>query len=219
VRLRLSYYAWPVLVLALLASAACKEATLGPSSTGDIEGTVLDYETVLPVVAASITTTPPSEALLTTQQGLFRVEDVEVGTYQVTARKSGYAPTTVSVLVRDDRAATATIFLEAEEEEPEEVAAVLDVEVLSFWNTQSGDSTFAEAEFTVRNAGEVSVNAYEVYFRVLTTGDTFFHEEGGEQLDVGESNTRRFRTYIRQFLATDVSIDGMWSDPSTNSPT
>jgi hypothetical protein len=205
---------WTGLVLAgVVALGACKDATLGPERNGDLEGRVEDFVTGEAVVGASITTAPPTEALLSDGDGAFRLEDLEVGTYQVTARKSGYTPTTVSVAVREDRVARAAILLEQEEEEDEEVVE-FSVQVVDFWNTQSGDSTFVETEYRVENTGDVALSAYEVYFRIETGSNPFFHEEEAEELGVGQADTGRFRVFLPGSSATDVQVDGRWSDPA-----
>ncbi len=200
--------------LLLLAGAfGCKEATLDPSAYGDIEGRVLDYETGAAIAGASITTTPASEALVTDAQGNFTIQDLETGTYQVAARKAGYTANTVSVAVRAEQSAEASIYLQAEDST--ETTAALDVTVTSFWNAHSeeGDSTFVEAEYRVENTGAVPVNAYEVYFRIPTTGDTYYHSEAGDTLKVGQSDIGRFKTYIQSSQATAVQVDTVWSDP------
>jgi hypothetical protein len=202
----------PILIIAAagsLALPACKEATLGPERTGSIEGQVLDFEVDDVVTGVSITTSPPTEAIVTDGEGRFHIADLEVGTYQVTARKSGYKPTTVGILVREHRASSATIFLEKIVDEPP-TTANLDISILSWWNALSGDSAFVETEYRVHNPGPGSVKRYEVYFRINTDGNVFFHEEKGDSLALNQSDIRRFRKFIPGHTATGVQVDTFW---------
>jgi hypothetical protein len=205
-----------VLGLAALALVGCKDATLGPSGAGSIEGVVLDAEGNRPIAGASITSTPPSHALVTDAQGRFVLDDLEAGNYQITARGFGYQQTTVTVAVRPHRAATATVFLQRQEPDARRVA--LDVEVLSFWNTVQGDSVFAEAEYRVRNSGEVKVNAYDVSFRIATTEGVRFQQEKGQALQVAQSDIRRFKLLIQRARATEVQVESVWTDPGLTPP-
>lgn len=206
------------LLLAGAVATGCKDATLGPDERGAIEGEVRNYETDEAVAGASVTTSPPTEALLTDAEGRFALSDLEAGTYQVSARRAGYRPSTVSVSVRDDRTAQATLVLEEEEEEEPEPTARFEVAVVGFWNTTSGDSTFVETEYRVENTGEVAINAYEVYFRIQAGEAAFFHEAGADSLDVGQSDAARFRVFIPAAAATGVLVDGTWSDPPVAAP-
>lgn len=197
--------------LVLVGSAGCKDATVGPDLRGDIAGAVLDFETGEPVPEASVTTSPPSEALLTDAEGRFSIEDLEEGTYQVTVRKAGYATGSVTVAARDGRLSSATVLLEADaEDDPEQPP--LAVEVVSFWNHRRGDSTFVATEYRVRNPESAAVSAYEVYFRIDTPADTLFHDEEGGALASGQIDTRRFELYLPADTAVLVEVDGVWSD-------
>jgi hypothetical protein len=205
-----------VLAVSSIAVAGCKDATLGPTGSGWIEGVVLHAETGEPLERVSITTTPASNALVTDAEGQFTVEDLEIGNYQISARKAGYQQTTVSVAVRPHRPAIATIFLQVESRS--DPRAALEVQVLSYWNTVRGDSTIAEAEFQVRNVGDVAVSAWDVDFRVATTAGDRFLQERGDGLGVGRSEIRRFSTYIGNATATGVQVESIWTDPPLGSP-
>ncbi|MEK9500754.1 carboxypeptidase regulatory-like domain-containing protein [Gemmatimonadota bacterium DH-20] len=206
-----------VALLAAAALAGCKDATLGPEVQGGIEGHVVDFRTGAAVAGASVTTAPPSEAILTDGSGAFVLDGLEAGTYQVTVRKAGYSPSTVSVSVREDRVARASVLLEEDSEEAEP-APLLAAEVVEFWNVTSGDSAFVEVEYRVRNLGSVATTAYEVYFQIRVGAASYFHEEGAEGLGVGQADGGRFRTWLPQSPASAVIVDGVWSDPPGSTP-
>lgn len=204
-------------LLAAVVLAGCKDATLGPEVQGTIEGHVVDFRTGAAIAGASVTTAPPSEAILTDGSGAFVLEGLEAGTYQVTVRKAGYAASTVSVSVREDRVARASVLLEEDSEEVEP-APLLSAEVVEFWNVTRGDSAFVEVEYRVRNLGSVATTAYEVYFQIRVGAVSYFHEEGAEGLGVGQADGGRFQTWLPQAPASAVTVDGVWSDPPGSVP-
>jgi hypothetical protein len=200
-----------ILSVVVLTLVACKDADLGPYRAGSIEGQVVEYQTGEAIPGASITTTPPTDAITTDADGTFHMADLDVGNYQITARKHGYTGTSVSVSVREGRASNAVIFLDRTEDAPP--APTIDVDVIAWWHvTASADSVFVEAEYRVRNPGPASVSRYEVYFRITTDQNEFLHEEKGEALEPFQSNIRRFKTYIVDRTATDVTVDDVWVD-------
>ncbi len=102
----------PLLLCTAVLFVACAEDTIEPVLMGNIEGTVLDAETALPLGGASVSTNPATDALLTALDGTFILRDVPVGTYSVQASRAGYQKETVSITVRENQTATAQILLE-----------------------------------------------------------------------------------------------------------
>lgn len=199
-----------LLALVVLVSG-CKEGTLEADLSGSIDGVVLDYETSEPLAGASITTSPPTGAFVTDAQGRFTLDDIETGNYTINAKKPGYRTNAVTVSVRENRRTDATIFLEVEDED-EAPSKALDIDITNWWNRTSGDSAFVNVEYRVRNVGTSDVNAYEVYFRIQTAGEDFFHEETGSELRVNQANVRQFEKYIRSTPADSVLVDDIWMD-------
>lgn len=199
--------------LVVLGIAGCKDATVGPTLQGAITGRVLDYDTGQPIAGASVSTTPASAVLVTDADGAFRLDDLDVGTYQVAARKAGYEASSVGVAVREASTTSATVFLEKQPAD----STMLDASVLSFWNTQVGDSTFAEAEYRVRNIGTKVLDAYEIFFRIDAPGGPYYQDEQGDTLAAGQMHIRRFRTFIPTGPATAVKVDTVWTGSSTAS--
>ena len=104
-----------LIVLSIIFLSSCKEDTIQPELYGSISGVVMDQDAVSAIEGASITTAPPSSAILTGKDGKFSIEDIPVGNYTITAQKSGYKKASVSVNVRENAAAQATIFLEVDD--------------------------------------------------------------------------------------------------------
>ena len=81
------------------------------SSQGSLSGTLLDAVSNTPVVGASITTHPPTVALVTNVAGQFVIDSLPVGKYTILAKKGGYQTDSVSVAVKEGKATPATMLL------------------------------------------------------------------------------------------------------------
>lgn len=190
----------------------CDEETLGPETTGEIEGHVAETETEASVARANVTTRPPTQSVLTDDEGNFLFTEVPTGNYTVKVTKSNYESQQVSVNVKEGQTATASILLERAEGTGES-ADSLEVEVVNWTNERvnrdstGADSVFAEVEYDVRNSGDVSVNYYELYFTIETDADRFSAEVQGDSLDVNQRDVGNFRKYVRQDPAHSVSLE------------
>lgn len=98
---------------------SCEKVTIEDETFGSIQGTVIDSETDLPINNANITTTPPTNSILTEEDGTFRLDEIPVGSYSIQARKNEFQNNSVSVAVREKQVAVANIVLAPEEEEPD----------------------------------------------------------------------------------------------------
>jgi hypothetical protein len=195
---------------AVLLTAGCEDSSLGPAQRGAIEGRVQDFETEAALEGVNITTSPPTSALVTDGEGRFTLQDVEVGNYTISAKKSGYTPNQVTVSVRADATTQATLFLE-----PDASAAAstdsIDVTVTNWANRPlQPDSVFVDVEYRVHNVGDVRIDAYEVYFRIQTNGSDFYYEAQGDSLAVGQADIADFSKYVRDQSATDVVVEDYW---------
>lgn len=198
-----------VLLCGLLAFTGCKEATLGPELAGDLEGIVYDFETKAILPGAGITTSPPTSALVTDENGRFVLDDVPPGNYTITATRNGYVTSTTSVSVRENRMTQANVFLKKEEPKAS-TKTDLAVEILNWAARTRNDSAFVDVEYRVRNTGDAAIPAYEVYFRIGTPGENFFQEEKGANLNTTQADIGRFTRYTRKQQAQEVVVDNFW---------
>ena len=81
------------------------------SSLGSLSGTLLDAISNQPVASASITTNPPSVALITNAAGQFAIDSLATGNYTLIVEKFGYAPDSVAVAVQEDKTTPVTMLL------------------------------------------------------------------------------------------------------------
>lgn len=110
-----------ILFLTLIFSTllSCEKVTIEDETFGSIQGTVIDSETNLPINNANITTTPPTNSILSSDDGTYRLDEIPVGNYSIQARKNEFQNNSVSVAVRENKVAVANIVLAPEEEEPD----------------------------------------------------------------------------------------------------
>ncbi len=188
-------------LLVALAVVGCDEETVGPETRGSIEGQVQDASTSEPVAGAGITTSPPTESVLSGNDGTFALDDVSTGNYTVEVSKTGYKSRNVTVKVRENRTASATILLERGDDFGTQTDS-LTAEVTNWYNDRvnrdstGADSIFADVEYSVRNVGDVPVRRYEVYFEITTSDGTFSFEAEGDSLEATQRDIGGFRKYI-----------------------
>jgi hypothetical protein len=208
----LHLFAFSLSVLLLL--PGCDEEVLGPTRRGSIEGRVLAFDTSAPIPGASVTTSPATGAFVTDANGAFTLSDIESGSYNLSARKTGFSPNTLAVAVRDGETTPATLFLERDPNATarDSVAA----EIVNWANrVVNTDTTFVDVEYRVRNAGTIDVAAYEVYIRIDTGGDSFFQEVQGDSLPTAQVDVGTFSKFLRDESATTVTIDDLWFTTGT----
>lgn len=204
-----------LLLVALL--FGCDDQTLGPERQGRIEGEVRDAKTGDPVEGANVTTSPPTQSVLTGDDGTFEFTEVEASSYSVSVTKDGYQERSVSVQVQEGGVAKAAVVLQRSDDFGGSRDS-LSARVTSWFNDRinrdnSGpDSVFVEVEYRVRNPGDVLLTRYEVYFDIEAPSNTFSYEAGGDSLSTGETDVGTFRKYIRDEDADDVLISGTYAE-------
>ncbi|MEX0661830.1 MAG: DUF2012 domain-containing protein [Balneolaceae bacterium] len=190
---------------------SCAKDTIDSELFGDIEGIVIDSDTEEGLRNVGITTTPPSNAILTSEDGSFTIDNVPTGSFTIQARKSGYSNTSVSVSVRDNSVATARILMTATDESGESSEDDLEAEVTSWENGSDAENNFVDVEYRIsNNSSSADIAEYEVDFEIITSGDTFFFQVSGENLQSGQNSISDFQKNIREETATDVKVERIW---------
>ena len=110
----------------LLFLPGCDEETLGPQTRGSIQGVVQDADPNAPIAQANVTTSPPTQSVLTSDSGTFSLPDIPTCNYSVEATKTGYDARAVQVSVQENQTAGATLLLERGDDfgEPSDSLAV-----------------------------------------------------------------------------------------------
>ena len=204
----------------LLFLAGCDEETLGPQTRGSIQGVVQDADPNAPIDQANVTTSPPTQSVLTSDSGTFSLPDIPTGNYSVEATKTGYDARAVQVSVQENQTAGATLLLERGDDfgEPSDS---LTVEVTNWFNDRinrdstGADSIFADVEYSARNVGDVRIQAYEVYFEIETGQGVFSREVGGDSLASGQRDLGGFRRLV-QAEATAVRVADVYWEASAD---
>lgn len=113
-------YRFFLLLTALIFLFSCEKDAIDREEFGSIHGFVINSQTDEKVANANITTTPPTNSILTGEDGTFDINEVPAGGYSIQARKSGYKSNSVSVTVRKDQTAIANIPLTPEPEDDDD---------------------------------------------------------------------------------------------------
>ena len=205
------------LALVGLLLAGCKDGLVEPERFGSIEGTVVAFDGEAPIPRAGVTTSPASNAIIAGDDGTFEIDDVLVGTYTITATRSGFQPAVTTVSVRDGRTAEAVLFLrEASDDDPDDVGFA--AEVLGFTNEPfSSDSSFVTVEYRALNNGDAAISRYEIYFRIDTDRGPFYQEVKGTDLGAGERDLGTFRKRVLGATAEAVVIEDTAATPASGS--
>lgn len=106
---KIPFYGLFPLLLGIWFLSGCEE-TVEPETFGNITGQVLFSNNQQPVANASITTNPPTEALITNEDGTFVISNVPTGNVTVSIKKAGYKAESRSVRVREDQ--TTQVFVD-----------------------------------------------------------------------------------------------------------
>ncbi len=114
----------------LVMSMEKKQAILGA-----LQGTLLDGLTNHPISGVSLTTQPPSVALLTDANGQFRVDSLPEGEYTLIAKKVGYTKDSVAIAVSSGNTTDITMLMEPE------AATAFNIPVQPFPAARSGGYT------------------------------------------------------------------------------
>lgn len=199
-----------ILLIGYLVLIGCTPDVVDPEFYGTINGTVVNSANDERINGASIETSPPTEVLLTDENGTFELLEVPTGSYQIKVSKSGFKSNSVSLKVNEDRTTSATVLLEPTAEESISNDN-LHAQVTSWDQRGIQDSSFVDVEFRVRNtSSSSSVAEFEIYFDIHTNGETFYYETRYQQLAPGEQNFGAFEKYVRDRSVDSVVISDIW---------
>jgi TolB protein len=94
----------------------CTEDKLDVNATGVLDGTIMDFTSELNLGGAILTTNPPTVSVASDSAGYFIFKTIEVGDYNLIARKNGYVSESVSLSVQKDKTTTVVILMERSSE-------------------------------------------------------------------------------------------------------
>ncbi|GAA5521725.1 carboxypeptidase-like regulatory domain-containing protein [Aliifodinibius salicampi] len=196
-------------ITCIIIFVGCSKETISPELFGSIEGQIFNSETEEGIRGVNVTTNPATNSITTNEDGTFVLNEVPTGQYSVSAQKSDFESSSVSVRVRENKAATAQIYLDPEGGNGEKY---LSARVTTWAETSNNDSTFAEVQYEVENTSDdTDINQYEVYFDIHTSGETFSWEERDTTLAAGEKDIAEFKKYVRQATIDSVTVSGTFT--------
>lgn len=169
----------------------------------------MDEASEEPLRNVELTTSPASDVVVSDNEGAFAFDGLEVGDYNLRARKSGYDTRSVSVAVRENRTSEVTLFMEEEEDGAQRELAA---EVTSFVNREDDEgNTSVRVEYRIRNVGNGTIPEYEVTFRIETDdGEDRLRQVEGQLLREGQADVDEFEVDLDGADAVDVVVDEVW---------
>lgn len=189
----------------------CTKDTIEPEVFGNIDGLVISDETQNGLEGVSITTTPPTSAILTNGDGSFRINEIPEGNYTIQARKPGYISNSVSIFVREDRTAEARIFMELDDDEST-AANSIEANINRVYNYVQDDSNYVQVDYEVFNSSnDITIPQYEVYFRVYAASEIFTEEINGENLEPRQRTFGTFDKLTFQNPSDSVVVFEIWT--------
>lgn len=90
----------------------CSEDKLDVYATGILDGNILDFTSDKNIEGAILTTNPPTVSVASDSAGYFVFSTIEVGEYNLIARKNGYVSESVTVNVEENKSSTIVVLLE-----------------------------------------------------------------------------------------------------------
>ena len=90
----------------------CSEDKLDVYATGILDGNILDFTSDKNIEGAILTTNPPTVSVASDSLGYFIFSSIEVGEYNLIARKNGYVSESVTVSVEENKSSTIVVLLE-----------------------------------------------------------------------------------------------------------
>ncbi|MCS3665733.1 carboxypeptidase-like regulatory domain-containing protein [Salinibacter ruber] len=201
------------------ALVGCDDETVGPETRGTLTGTVESAETNAPIPRANVTTGPPTQSVLTGEDGTFSLDNIPTGNYTVTATKNDFGSRSVTVRVEEGQTSNASILLEPENGAE---ADSLSAEVTSWVNdpinrdSTGADSVFVDVEYRAENVGEGTISRYKVFFDIETSEGSSQFEIEGDSLLEGEADLGGYRKYVRSDAqsveVSDTFVESAGSD-------
>jgi len=94
----------------------CKEDKLEVYATGILDGNIMDFTSQVDIDGAIFTTNPPTVSVASDSAGYFIFKTIDVGDYNLIAKKNGYVSESVAVSVQQDKSTTVVVLMERSSE-------------------------------------------------------------------------------------------------------
>jgi hypothetical protein len=194
----------------LLMLTSCTPEITNPELYGSVNGVVINSETNSGLIGVSIETTPATEAILTDNNGNFKLNKIPTGTYQIRASRPNFKSKSVSITVRENATTTAKLLIEPDSED-DSAATNLETQITSWKQTGQSDSSFVDVEYRVINtSSSKTINEYEIYFDIYTNNAMYYYEVTENEIGSGEQNIGSFEKFVRDSAVDSIVVSGVW---------
>jgi TolB protein len=99
-----------------LVHQGCQEDKLDINATGILDGNVMDFTSEENLSGAILTTNPPTVSVASDSSGYFIFKTIDVGDYNLIAKKNGYISESVAVSVQSDKTTTVVVLMDRNSE-------------------------------------------------------------------------------------------------------
>ncbi|NOX16797.1 MAG: PEGA domain-containing protein, partial [Chlorobi bacterium] len=202
---------------------------------GDLQGVVRNSQNGLPIPKVNIFTVPASQSVTTDDIGQYKIKNIAIGEYVVTAEKAGYDTVNISVVIQAGQITEADFFLtEVDTSTPPttgmiegtvrdaQTGALVSGVVLSTDPTTDVVTTSADGSFSFEKItpGEYTISATKTGYQnanasvTVTAGNT-------TRADIVLTQSFGSITGVVKDAATELPIQGanIQTDPATSSVT
>ncbi len=104
------------MVIIAISFCGCSEDKMDVAANGILDGTVMDLTSEENLSGAILTTNPPTVSVASDSAGYFIFKSIDVGDYNLIARKNGFVSESVSVSVQPDKTTSVLVLLERNSE-------------------------------------------------------------------------------------------------------
>lgn len=139
---------------------SCGDESVKPVQEGKIVGYILDNRTLLPIANALVYSEPPTESVITNEEGYFYLGSTSPGDYRILASSNDHYPASINVHVKEGKESRAFIklFSKADQNQPPDIPII---------SEPKNGGTIRRAELTVNWTCEDPDGdklTYDVYF-------------------------------------------------------
>ena len=209
-----------IIKLSIIVSAAvlmtlltgCSDDPLATIDFGAVSGTVRHAGTGSPLDAVIVTTTPATSSVTTGEDGVYRLESLEPGSYAVRCRRDGFRDALVNVVVYEGETTTADVLMttaETENNPPSEPSVPVPA------NGAVLDGTNTVLSWSASDIDKDDALTFDVYFGEAGETPVPLFVSAWEDTSIVVDGLMYDRTYVWQVVARDsfgATVNGrVWS--------
>jgi len=203
---------WLSVTVLLTLFTGCSDDPLATIDFGAVSGTVSNAGTGDPIDAVVVTTTPATSSVTTGEDGVYRLESLEPGSYAVRCRRDGFRDALVNVIVYEGETTTADVLMATADTEnsPPSEPSLPEPE-----NGALLDGTNTMLSWSASDPDKDDTLTFDVYFGEAGETPVPLLVSAWEDTSIAVDGLMHDRTYVWQVITHDsygASVNGrVWS--------